>query len=132
MNLGMARYMGGHPDQALPVLRKAVRLNESLAPASLFLGASLLDLGQFAEAATPLQRAVTLMPNNPDAREMLARSYLGVVAAIEGRAAVSNVDDPSAVEPEGLVRPRAKLRRHRRGRRSSRFRRSLPTRRSWN
>ena len=77
MNLGMARYMGGHPDRALPVLQKAVRLNESLAPASLFLGASLLDLGQFAEAATPLQRAVTLMPKNPDAREMLARSYLG-------------------------------------------------------
>ena len=76
MNLGMARYMGGHPDQALPVLRKAVRLNKSLAPASLFLGASLLDLGHFAEAEVPLQRAVTLMPNNPDAREMLARSYL--------------------------------------------------------
>src|SRR5262245_25031267 len=54
MNLGMARYMSGHPDQALPVLQKAVRLNASLAPASLFLGASLLDLGQFAAAATPL------------------------------------------------------------------------------
>lgn len=77
MNLGMARYMAGHPDQALPVLRKAVRLNASLAPASLFLGASLLDLGQFAEATAPLQRAVTLMPKNPDAVEMLARSYLG-------------------------------------------------------
>jgi predicted Zn-dependent protease len=77
MNLGMARYMGGHPDQALPVLQKAVRLDESLAPASLFLGASLLDLGKFAKAAAPLQRAVALMPKNPDAREMLARSYLG-------------------------------------------------------
>ena len=77
MNLGMARYMSGHPDQALPVLQKAVRLNASLAPASLFLGASLLDLGQFADATAPLQRAVTLMPKNPDAREMLARSYLG-------------------------------------------------------
>jgi len=77
MNLGMARYMAGHPDQALPVLRKAVRLNASLGPASLFLGASLLDLGEFAAAASPLQRAVTLMPKNPDAREMLARAYLG-------------------------------------------------------
>ena len=77
MNLGMARYMSGHPDQAVPALQKAVRLNASLAPASLFLGASLLDLGQFAAAATPLQRAVTLMPKNADAREMLARAYLG-------------------------------------------------------
>ncbi len=78
MNLGMARYMAGHPDQALPVLRKAVQLNGALAPASLFLGASLLDLGQFADATAPLRTAVTLMPKNPDAREMLARAYLGL------------------------------------------------------
>ena len=77
MNLGMARYMSGHPGEALPVLRQAIALNKTLAPASLFLGASLLDLGQFAEASAPLQQAVTLMPQNPDAREMLARSYLG-------------------------------------------------------
>jgi predicted Zn-dependent protease len=77
MNLGMARYMAGQPDKALPVLKKAVQLNKALAPASLFLGASLLDLGQFADATAPLQRAVALMPKNADAREMLARSYLG-------------------------------------------------------
>ena len=94
MNLGMARYMAGHPDQALPVLRKAVRLNEALAPASLFLGASLLDLGQFADAAAPLQRAVTLMPKNPDAREMLARAYLGSSRPVEGGAAVPDADRP--------------------------------------
>ena len=79
MNLGMARYMAGHPDQALPVLRKAVRLNASLAPASLFLGASLLDLGQFAEATAPLQRAVTLMPKNPDARGDAGPRFSGFV-----------------------------------------------------
>ena len=65
MNLGMARYMAGHPIERSLVLRKAVALNKSLAPASLFLGASLLDLGQFAEASAPLQQAVTLMPNEP-------------------------------------------------------------------
>jgi predicted Zn-dependent protease len=83
MNLGMARYMAGHPDQALPVLRKSVRLNASLAPASLFLGAALLDLGQFAAASAPLARAVALMPQNPDAREMLARSYLATARPAE-------------------------------------------------
>jgi predicted Zn-dependent protease len=77
MNLGMARYMAGHPDDALAPLQKSVRLEPSLAPASLFLGASLLDLGRSKEAAVPLQRAVTAMPQNADAREMLARAYLG-------------------------------------------------------
>ena len=75
MNLGMARYMAGHPDQALAPLQKATRLNRSLAPASLFLGAALLDLGRLDDAVPMLLRAVTLMPGNADAREMLARTY---------------------------------------------------------
>jgi predicted Zn-dependent protease len=75
MNLGMARYMAGHPDQALAPLQKAARLNRSLAPASLFLGAALLDLGRLDDAVPMLLRAVTLMPGNADAREMLARTY---------------------------------------------------------
>jgi predicted Zn-dependent protease len=75
MNLGMARYMAGHPDQALAPLQKATRLNRSLAPASLFLGAALLDLGRLDDAVPMLLRAVTLMPRNADAREMLARTY---------------------------------------------------------
>ena len=76
MNLGMARYMAGHPADALGPLQKSIRLDPSLTPASLFLGASLLDLGRSSEAAAPLQRAVTAMPQNADAREMLARAYL--------------------------------------------------------
>jgi predicted Zn-dependent protease len=32
MNLGMARYMAGHPADALAPLQKAVRLNPALAP----------------------------------------------------------------------------------------------------
>jgi predicted Zn-dependent protease len=76
MNLGMARYMAGHPAEALPPLQKAVRLRTALAPASLFLGAALLDLGRAREAVLPLQRAVTAMPQNADAREMLARAYI--------------------------------------------------------
>jgi predicted Zn-dependent protease len=76
MNLGMARYMAGHPVDALPPLQKAVRLRPTLAPASLFLGAALLDLGRTREAVLPLHHAVTAMPHNADAREMLARAYL--------------------------------------------------------
>jgi predicted Zn-dependent protease len=76
LNLGMARYMAGHPADALPPLQKAVRLQPTLAPASLFLGAALLDLGRVTEAVVSLQHAVTAMPQNADAREMLARAYL--------------------------------------------------------
>ena len=76
MNLGMARYMAGHPAEAVAPLRKAVQLSPGLAPASLFLGASLLDLGRPQEAVPSLQKAVTAMPDNADAREMLARGQL--------------------------------------------------------
>jgi len=76
MNLGMARYMAGHPEEAVGPLRKAVQLAPALAPASLFLGASLLDLGKPEEAIGPLRKAVVAMPQNPDAREMLARAEL--------------------------------------------------------
>jgi predicted Zn-dependent protease len=76
MNLGMAQYMAGHAADAVGSLQKAVRLNASLAPASLFLGAALLDLGEVGKAVAPLGRAVAAMPDNPDAREMLARASL--------------------------------------------------------
>ena len=66
---------GGPSAEALLPLQKAVRLRPALAPASLFLGAALLDLGRGGEAVLPLQRAVTAMPQNADAREMLARAY---------------------------------------------------------
>jgi predicted Zn-dependent protease len=76
MNLGMAQYMAGRAADALAPLQKAVRLNASLVPASLFLGAALLDLGRTAESIAPLGRAVKAMPDNPGAREMLARASL--------------------------------------------------------
>jgi predicted Zn-dependent protease len=76
LNLGMARYMGGHPAEALAPLQKALRLQPTLAPASLFLGATLLDLGRVSDAVPPLARAVTAMPKNAEARELLSRAYL--------------------------------------------------------
>jgi predicted Zn-dependent protease len=78
LNLGMARYMSGHAEQAVAPLQKASRLNPSLAPASMFLGASLVDLGRLEEALAPLQKAVAAMPSNVDAHELLARTQLGL------------------------------------------------------
>lgn len=76
MNLGMARYMAGQAAEAIAPLQKALALNPSLVPASLFLGSALLDTGRVQDAVLPLRKAVTAMPENADAREMLARAYL--------------------------------------------------------
>jgi predicted Zn-dependent protease len=90
LNLGMARYMAGHAEHAIPPLQKAVTLKPTLAPAALFLGASLLDVGRVKEAAVPLRAAVAAMPKNAEAREMLARVTLALseypAAAAEYRA----------------------------------------------
>jgi len=86
LNLGMARYMGGHPAEAVAPLRKALQISPSLASASLFLGAALLDLGRPQEAVPALQKAVTAMPSNADAREMLARGQL-MLSRFSGAAA---------------------------------------------
>jgi predicted Zn-dependent protease len=97
MNLGMARYMAGHPEDALTPLQKSIRLQPALAPASLFLGASLLDLGRAKEAVPPLQRAVTAMPDNADAREMLSRAYL---ETDQFRKAAASYRTLTAMQPE--------------------------------
>src|SRR3954468_5191206 len=78
LNLGMARYMAGRPETAIAPLQKAAKLQPSLAPVALFLGASLLDVGRAKEAVQPLQQAVTAMPENVEAREMLARVKLSL------------------------------------------------------
>lgn len=78
MNLGMARYMAGQPAEAIGPLQKALALNPSLAPASLFLGSCLLDTGRVQDAVVPLRKAVTAMPDNADARDLLARAYLAL------------------------------------------------------
>src|SRR5215218_2314197 len=78
LNLGMARYMAGRPETAIAPLQKAAKLRPSLAPVALFLGASLLGVGRAKEAVAPLQQAVTAMPQNAEAREMLARVKLSL------------------------------------------------------
>ena len=57
-------------------LQRPRSLQPSLAPVALFLGASLLEVGRVKEAVPPLQQAVTAMPENAQAREMLARAKL--------------------------------------------------------
>jgi predicted Zn-dependent protease len=107
MNLGMARYMAGHPEQAVAPLQKSVGLNPSLAPASLFLGASLLDLGRAREAVPLLERAIAAMPENANAREMLARAYFSTSQYTKAVQQYSTLTTVQANKPkawDGLVR----------------------------
>ena len=62
LNLGMARYLAGRAEHAIPPLQKAAKLQPSLAPASLFLGASLLDVGRMQGGRPAPAGAVTAMP----------------------------------------------------------------------
>jgi len=107
MNLGMARYMAGQPAEAIAPLQRALALNPSLAPASLFLGGALLDTGRVQDAVAPLRKAVTAMPDHADAREMLARAYLALSkyanAAAQYRA-LAGLQPDSARSWYGLAR----------------------------
>jgi predicted Zn-dependent protease len=107
MNLGMARYMAGHPADALAPLQKAAKLNPGLPPVSLFLGASLLDLGRPKDAVPWLQKAVAAMPTNADAHEMLARAQLALshfVGAASSYRALSNLEPQNPKAWYGIVK----------------------------
>lgn len=71
-NLGMVLAMQGHVDQALPHFERAVQLNPGYGLSWLSLGKARLELGQRAEAQDALTRAVQLLPENAEARVMLA------------------------------------------------------------
>ena len=78
MNLGIARVLGGRPADAVAPLNEAVRLDDSLTPAWLFLGRAHADLGQPQEAVGPLERALTGDAGNLGARRLLAESQYAI------------------------------------------------------
>jgi predicted Zn-dependent protease len=82
MNLGMALAMGGHEEEALAPLERALALKPDLVPAHLFLGSSYLALGQPQKAVDPLKRVVAARPADAESRRMLADAY-----ALSGRPA---------------------------------------------
>ena len=64
MNLGMALAMGGHEQEAIGPLERAVKLKPALIPAQLFLGSSYLALGEAAKAVPLLKRVIATDPAN--------------------------------------------------------------------
>ena len=84
-NLGIVYQQRGAHDQAVWQFRAALRLQPAFGEAWLLSGYSLLALGKNTAAVRELERAVQLLPDQPQARLQLAKAYerlnhwLGVV-----------------------------------------------------
>lgn len=75
-NLAIAQYQAGRYQDAILECRRLLRLRPDLFPALLFLGASQLKLGEASSAIEPLRQALSLNPNDRNARIMLADAHL--------------------------------------------------------
>ena len=78
LNLGIALHMAGKKREAIPELEAAVKLDATLEPAWLFLGTTRLQLGEPTAALRPLKMALSLEPDQPQARQMLAGALLSL------------------------------------------------------
>jgi predicted Zn-dependent protease len=76
LNLGMALHLAGHSREAIAPLTKAIKLDDSILPASLFLGASYLSAGDPERALEPLEKYVRLQPDDPGGHQTLGDALL--------------------------------------------------------
>ena len=77
INLSVAEYKSGNFRAAADSASEALKLASGSLPANLFLGASLLGLGEFARAVDPLERVIAANPNERNGRLMLGEALLG-------------------------------------------------------
>ena len=77
MNLGKALNFSGRPEEAIPVLKKALRLNPFPGVGYfVLLGAVYRKTGQYEEALAVLKKAVKMSPNHLSAHRNLAATYI--------------------------------------------------------
>ena len=83
--LGDIELKANHPEEALALLNKAVKLKDDIRIAYLDLGTILMQQKQNKEALAALLRAKKLDPEQPEAHYRLARLYrnMGNIAASE-------------------------------------------------
>jgi tetratricopeptide (TPR) repeat protein len=74
-NLGIVMQQRGRHRDAVVEFQTASRMDPSFGPAYLLAGVSLLTLNRSSEAATALERAVELMPEEQTAHVQLADAY---------------------------------------------------------
>ena len=77
LNLCIAEFKAKQYTQALVHASASLRLQSDLLPARLFLGASQLELGEFARAVDSLELVVAADPRERNARLMLGEALLG-------------------------------------------------------
>jgi predicted Zn-dependent protease len=75
-NLAIAQFKAGLYRDAILECRGLLRQHPDLFPALLFLGASHLKLGEASSAIQPLRQALSINPNDRNARIMLADALL--------------------------------------------------------
>jgi tetratricopeptide (TPR) repeat protein len=76
VNLTIAEYKSGRFREAAESASTALKLAPDLLPAQLFLGASLLELGEYFKAVEPLERVVRANPRERNGQLMLAEALL--------------------------------------------------------
>jgi predicted Zn-dependent protease len=101
MNLGMALAMGGHENEALAPLERALALKPDLLPARLFLGSSYLALGQPDKAIPALKRVVAAKPADVESHRMLADAYASAGRPTDAVAELRKVTELAPTLPGG-------------------------------
>ncbi|MEO8127952.1 MAG: tetratricopeptide repeat protein, partial [Bryobacteraceae bacterium] len=76
LNLSITEYKSKHYHEAATHAAAALKLQPDLLPAQLFLGASHLELGEFARAIQPLEQVIAANPRERNARLMLGEALL--------------------------------------------------------
>ncbi|HET9179052.1 MAG TPA: tetratricopeptide repeat protein [Terriglobia bacterium] len=77
VDLCVAQYKAGRYKDSAEEAKAALKLRPKLPAANLFLGASYLQLGEFASAIPPLQKALAEQPADRNARLALAEALSG-------------------------------------------------------
>jgi adenylate cyclase len=92
LSYGMSLHYGGRPEEAIPVLLKAIRLNPwGETSAFLHLGHSYRATGRFAEAVSEYKKVLQRTPNNIFAHLALAATYSMMGREQEAQAAATEV-----------------------------------------
>lgn len=76
LNWGMALHLAGRSREAITPLAKATKLDASILPAWLFLGASYLSAGDPERSLQPLEKYVSLQPDDPGGHQTLGDALL--------------------------------------------------------
>jgi len=83
LNLGMALHMAGKEHESTQQLEAAVKLDPTLTPAWLFLGAARLQLGKTSAGVEALKTVLRLQSDHRDALAMLAATSFALGHAAE-------------------------------------------------